>query len=155
MNWSQKDVKQYVKAKEYIDTAIIPLLPFALNKKDEELEKMSLQKEMLDLITYKMENTYKGRMFLFPAYMYLETEDLQNECLRLNQFAQAVQEQPFKHLFYVTPDFRWKKVERDIDGHLLWLPMISNGDVKDDSTQTVIQDQVTQMTDLIRSFWTE
>ena len=48
MKWIQQDIAQYIKAKEYIDTLVIPLVPFHLSN-DQEIAKHAFQTEVLSL----------------------------------------------------------------------------------------------------------
>ncbi len=48
MKWIKKDLQQFIQAKEFVDTAIVPLLPFQLSN-DASLEKDAFQSEALSV----------------------------------------------------------------------------------------------------------
>ena len=42
MKWRDSDLKQYKNTKEYIDTIIIPIIPFQMSQ-DDDLEKLAFR----------------------------------------------------------------------------------------------------------------
>ncbi|HEX6593468.1 MAG TPA: DUF2487 family protein [Bacillota bacterium] len=150
MKWTQKDMTKYVQAKEYIDTIVIPFMPFQIGK-DQDATKYATEHEVLLLLANELERELSGRMMLLPAYFYLKTTDPEKEIERLNAFVNEIQKQPFTHIFFLTFDSSWKKNERLFDGNLLWIPSIQAEDPS--AMQTVVKDQVSQVSELIRSYW--
>ncbi|SET90422.1 Protein of unknown function [Salinibacillus kushneri] len=155
MKWKKQDIEQYVKAKEYIDTAIIPLVPFSMGSTDDELTSLTYQNEVMDLFVDRVEREYKGRIFRLPSYTYTKSSNLENEMERLNSFYEEICKQPFKYVFYLTFDSKWKKFEKGLGGHLLWVPVMKDGDLNSEETQKLLVDQMEQVTDLIQTYWVE
>ncbi|GAA0481028.1 YpiF family protein [Salinibacillus aidingensis] len=155
MKWKKQDIQQYVKSKEYIDTAIIPLVPFSLDRSDEELASLTYQNEVMELFSDRLEKEYKGRVFRLPSYTYIKSSTLEQETERLNLFYEEISKQPFKYVFWLTFDSRWKKYEKGLEGHLLWVPVMKEGDLNNEETQKLLLDQLEQVTDLIKSYWSE
>lgn len=154
MKWEKTDLSQYKEAKEYVDTLIIPLVPFQLSN-DKTYEKEAFQSDVLALFVNKIEKELTGRVMLVPSYNYVSSKETEwdHEIERLNTWIQNCKIQPFQHTFLVTFDTGWKKNEADIDGSLLWFPGIDNGDIQSTEMQSLIKNQVNQIVELIRSYW--
>lgn len=152
MQWVEKDLLQYIQAKEYVDTIFVPLTPFHLSN-DTELAKNAFQGEALSIFINEIEKDLAGRVMLTLNYTYLKSADKQQEASRLNEWVEDISSQPFKHIFFITFDSTWKKHEASLNGSLLWLPGIQTGNLYSKEMHGVIQDQVTQISELIRSYW--
>ncbi|WP_181348252.1 DUF2487 family protein [Thalassobacillus sp. CUG 92003] len=145
------DVEQYVEAKEYIDTLVIPLIPFEPSK-DADFITTSFQVELTHIFTRAIEKEYRGRIFLGPDYYYLKGS-LDEEIARLNQWVEQFEKQSFQHIFLFTVDSKWKKVEKDVNANLLWVPGLKQADLQSTETQSFIQEQARQITELIQAYW--
>lgn len=152
MKWKKSDLNQYKQAKEYIDTILIPLVPFHLSN-DNTMEKSAFQSEVLSVFTNEIENELSGRIMLTPNYSYLKSADQEMEVERLNTWVDDLQKQPFNHVFFVTFDAAWKKNEQAMQGTLVWLPGLHSGDLHNKEMHALIRDQVEQIGELIRSYW--
>ena len=152
MKWKKSDLNQYKQAKEYIDTILIPLVPFHLSN-DNTMEKSAFQSEVLSVFTNEIENELSGRIMLTPNYSYLKSADQEMEVERLNTWVYDLQKQPFNHVFLVTFDAAWKKNEQAMQGTLVWLPGLHSGDLHNKEMHALIRDQVEQIGELIRSYW--
>ena len=152
MKWYSEDLIKYVQAKEYIDTLIIPLEAFHLSQ-ESNLEKDAFHREVLGIYTNEIEKELSGRVLLAPTYTYLKSSNLDNEVIRLNSWIEDVKTQPFTSIFVVTFDNAWKKVEKDLDCNLLWLPGMKPGNIKSEDAVKLIRSQVEQISELIRSYW--
>lgn len=152
MLWKKEDIEQYSKAKEYIDTALIPLVPFSVEK-DEEWKTKTVQYELIHLFTKEMEKEFKGRMVLFPDYAYVSTAAKETEAERLSEWVKNIKTQPFEHIFFLTFDSQWRKQERMLDGTVIWLPGLPGGDIRGEETQSTMKAQVREITEFIRSYW--
>jgi hypothetical protein len=153
MKWNKQDLTKYVQAKEYIDTAIIPLIPFSFQLTDEQLITQAFQKEVVQLLCDRVEVEYAGRVMLLPGYQYIPSIDIEKEINRLNEYVKEIHTLPFQHIFFLTFDPLWKKHEKSLEANLLWLPVMKDGDLQNKETQQIVMDHVHQITDLIRSFW--
>jgi len=152
VKWFSEDLKKYVQAKEYIDTIIIPLEAFHLSQ-ESHLEKDAFHREVLSIYTNEIEKELSGRVLLAPAYSYLKSNDLADEVERLNTWIKDITTQPFQTIFVVTFDSTWKKVEKDLDCNLLWMPGVQTGNIKSKEVMQFIRSQVEQISELIRSYW--
>jgi hypothetical protein len=64
-----------------------------------------------------------------------------------------MQKQPFEHIILFTFDAGWKKYEKELQGNVLWLPGMQTGDLHSKEMQSVIRDQIAQVSEIIRSYW--
>lgn len=154
MRWIQKDMSQYIGAKEYIDSLLIPLSPFQLTDSN-NMAKHAFQTEVLTIFTNELEKELTGRILLTPNYTYIASNDQgkDTDIERINNWIQHAKSQPFNHCFIITFDAAWKKHEQALDGHLIWLPGMTTGDIHSPEMAMVIRDQVNQVSELIRSYW--
>ncbi len=152
MKWTPEDLQKYVQAKEYIDTAIIPVLGFQMND-EKKLEKEAFQREVLSIYTNEIEKELSGRLLLTPPYNYVKSNDMSGELNRLNDWIDHIKEQPFTSVFILTFDNQWKKNEKDLNAELLWFPSVQTGDIKSEETIRMIRNQVDQISELIRTYW--
>lgn len=152
MKWNKDDLSKFKAAKEYVDTVLLPVQAFQITE-DQKLEQDAFHSEVLAIYTSEIEKELSGRVMLFPTYTYLKTKQLETEIKRLNSWIKAAEEQPFKHIFVITFDIDWKKVEKDIAAHLLWLPGMKQTDLRSSEAVTFIRSQVSEISELIRSYW--
>lgn len=152
MKWTPEDLQKYVQAKEYIDTAIIPVLGFQMND-EKKLEKEAYQREVLSIYTNEIEKELSGRLLLTPPYNYVKSDDMTKELERLNNWIDHIKEQPFTSVFILTFDNQWKKIEKNLNAELLWFPSVQTGDIKSEESIRMIRNQVDQISELIRTFW--
>ena len=152
MKWEANDLERYLSAKEYIDTAIIPLQPFQLFD-EEKLEEDAFQREVLKIFSLEIEKELSGRTMLTPTYNYLKSSDISNEITRLNSWIEEINHQPFKTIILLTFESKWKKVEKELNGSMIWLPGIKSGDLRSPETLNLIKNQVEQTSELIKSYW--
>lgn len=152
MKWIKADLERYTEAKEYIDTLLVPVLPFQFSD-DAQLGKSAFQMEVMLVFINELERELMGRVLLAPPYNYLKRANKTTEIQRLSMWIEDAQQQPFEHVFYITFDGTWKKEEQSLKGTLLWLPVPQSGDIYSKEIVTMIRDQVEQVGELIRSFW--
>ncbi len=151
MKWDKDDLKVYYKSKEYVDTVCIPLAPISYEK-EEEAVKLSNQYQSLQLLSTELERNYVGRMMLSPLYTYKKDKNMEMEIKRMNQWIHDFQAD-FKHVFLLTFDVNWRKQEKDLDGQLIWLPATSIEAQPTELTKKWIQEQISQISELIQSYW--
>lgn len=152
MKWVGPDLERYVQAKEYIDTIVMPLIPFNLSDDKDALKKAN-QNEILTIIINEIESELSGRVMLIPNYYYLSTASKNSEVERINDLNINLSTQPFEHSFFITFDTEWKQHEKNLDGNLLWMPGLQSGDIHSKEVALLIRDYVSQICELIRSYW--
>jgi glycine cleavage system pyridoxal-binding protein P len=152
MKWRKSDLQQYVQAKEYIDTILLPLVPMQLSN-DKEADRNSAEAEAMSILANGIEKELTGRTMLLPNYHYLKSANINTEVERLNDWTQDILQQPFEHITYITFDSQWKKQEKELIGNLLWMPAVHAGEIHSKEMQQIIRDQVGQTVELIRTYW--
>lgn len=151
MKWSKKDLEQFVSEKQYIDTLFIPLIPVHASA-DDKMVSSAFQLELNQLFSRIIEEQFKGRIVLAPSYYYVD-ENVENEKNRLNQWIGSFSEQPFSYVFLFSFDRSWRKVEKELDGELLWFPGVRNGDLQSTETQSFVKEQAREIVEIIKEAW--
>lgn len=71
MKYIEEDIKMYIAEKEYIDTAIIPLVPYAIDD-DQEMILTSFQQELMTLYSHQLEQKIERPVISFPGLYVLK-----------------------------------------------------------------------------------
>lgn len=148
MKWIAADIEMYQKAAEYVDTAIIPLLPVSF---DSDMKQSASMAEFIGILTGQLEKQFKGRIFLLPAFMYIK--DHSGNLKILQEWEKTVLDKQFKHLFFVTSDSSWRQHENEMSGTLLWLPSLPLEHMQDQQKVSIVEDQVKQLLTLFTGKW--
>ncbi|KIL44192.1 YpiF family protein [Jeotgalibacillus soli] len=150
MLWNSQEVEVFLKERDYIDTAIVPLLPVSLDK---EMKQAASQGEFMSMLTVVLEKQFKGRMMLLPAYTYMNVEEGEENQLRLQKWTNELKAQGFKHVFCLTSDSSWKEREQNINAEVIWLPTVPLEHMDEPYKRTIIEDQVKQLVTTIVQKW--
>ncbi|AST92237.1 hypothetical protein BC6307_13540 [Sutcliffiella cohnii] len=150
MKWTTKDVTVYEQSKEYIDTAIIPLVPISFKA---DMKNLASLGEYITTLTNELERQFKGRVMLLPTYTYLFHGNGRIKKEVLNEYIQHLEAEGVKHIFLLTSDQQWKQEEEEINGKLLWLPAIPLEDMEEKYKQKLITDQMNQLLPIFISKW--
>lgn len=155
MQWKYEDMNMYVQSKEYVDTLLVPLVPFtyATNENDEEIKKRAFQAELSDIFMNEIEKQYKGRLLIAPSYTYLSPLVSEKEVERINEWVKQAENSGFEHILFFTFDNGWKKIERKLDASLVWIPAGQVSEIQSPEAQKLIQSQIEQVMELITSYW--
>ena len=139
MKWIPQDIDLYEQAKEYVDTAVLPLFPVSFDTKMKETAGMS---EFINLLTIQLERQLKGRLLLLPGFIYIKNKNWEKYIHEIHNWEQELQAKGFKHLFLVTSDSDWKAVENQVSSKLIWLPSLPFEDMEDKYKNSLLEDQV-------------
>lgn len=151
MKWVPADIEKFVKASEYIDTAVIPLLPVSLGDDIKETASMA---DFADILSSQLERQLQGRILLLPGFSYLKNTASESLAL-LQKWEAELLDRQFNHVFYITSDMGWKQQEKLLKGTLLWLPSLPLHQMDEGSKVSVMEDQVRQLMNLFISKWRE
>jgi hypothetical protein len=149
MKWHTKDVDEYFHAKEYVDTAIIPLLPIQWN---DELKSSVAMGEFISLISEGLERQLRGRVFLLPSFSYMKKEDRSKILPNLKAIETELKENGIKHIIYITSDSDWKRLEENLKT-LIWLPTLPLQHVKQENKLSILEEQVKEVMKLVMEEW--
>ena len=150
MRWMAADVEMYQKAAEYVDTAIVPLLPVSFG---EDMKQNASMAEFIGILTTQLEKQFKGRIFLLPDFVYLK--GLDSSINGLKEWENTLLDKQFKHVFYITSDSSWRQHEKGLSGNLLWLPSLSLEHMQEQQKVTLVEEQVNQLLSLFTEKWQE
>lgn len=152
MKWISKDIETYLSAKEYVDTAVIPLYSVTFGN---EMSQSASNAEFITLLTNYLERQFTGRLVLFPPFTYLKNDDSENIVNQLKNWEENIEKNEFKHIFYITSESDWKIHEDKLTGSLIWLPSLPLGTLNDQQKNSMIESQVKQLLDLFTRKWHE
>lgn len=150
MRWVAADVEMYQKAAEYVDTAIVPLMPVSFG---EDMKQNASMSEFIGILTTQLEKQFKGRIFLLPDFVYIKGHEASINVLK--EWENTLLDKQFKHVFYVSSDSSWRQHERDLSGNLLWLPSLSLEHMQEQQKVSIVGDQVKQLLSLFTEKWQE
>ncbi|MEH7331370.1 YpiF family protein [Neobacillus drentensis] len=152
MKWIPQEVETYLNAKEYVDTAVVPLYSVSVGG---EMKQSAAAAEFITLLTSHLERQFTGRIVLFPPFTYLKdvsTEKVFNELLN---WESSIFQSEFKHVFYITSEIEWRESSEKLKGSLIWLPAIPLEQMSDSQKLTIIDSQVKQLLTLFTQKWHE
>jgi hypothetical protein len=152
VKWNPQDVEVYLQSKEYVDTAVIPLLPVAF---DSEMGQAAAMSEFITLVTGQLERQFKGRILLLPGFSYLKIVEEENTFTNLLDWETQLKSNGFKHIFYLTSDVFWKPFDDRLSGSLIWIPSIPLETMQESMKISVVESQIKQMINLFTREWHE
>lgn len=148
MYFQVKDVQQYQQNKEFIDTAIVPLV--SLRFDEEQMAKSSSEVEFLMALTSFVEQQFKGRLMLIPPFSY--TEETKDEKL-VPIVKKNLREGGFKHVIFITCDHFWTKLQDEAD--VIWLPAIPMESMDKDVKKRILEEQLKQVIPVLSAKWSQ
>ena len=152
MKWVPQDIETYITAKEYVDTAIIPLYAVSVG---EDMKQSAASAEFITLLTNHLERQFTGRLLLFPPFTYLKNEEREKSVTTLQEWEKTISQGSFKHLFYITSDIDWRNREEELNGSLIWLPTLPLEQMNNSQKMEMIDSQVKQLFVLFTQKWHE
>ncbi|WP_347549863.1 YpiF family protein [Pseudalkalibacillus hwajinpoensis] len=150
MKWTETDIAVYEKEREYVDTAIVPLVPISLTSNIKTIVSMG---EYITIISGELERQLKGRLLLIPAVTYLQTESMDERVDRLKQVEAELFKGGMKHIITLTADIDWKQSEGQVESALLWMPAIPLEHMEGQYKMETISAQVKQVLQFVTNTW--
>lgn len=99
MKWELTTADQFIEAKEYIDTAIVPLIKIELG---EQFKPALINSTWLTGVASGVEGQLMGRVMLFPVYSYTGLEKEDHLIANLNTYTTHLQQHGFKNVIFLT-----------------------------------------------------
>jgi hypothetical protein len=149
MNWNVKDIEVFETEKEYIDTAVIPMIPIDFIK---NIKSSATQTEFISLLTFHLERQFKGRMIITPPFTYLMGSN-EGNVGEVRKWDARMKESGVKHVFFLTSDSDWKKTEEAFNDQLIWIPSIPLEHLDEQYKHSIMEDQVKQLLNVIVQKW--
>lgn len=146
MYWNSKDMSVFMEQKEFVDTAVIPLL--LIDGQASKLKQNASSAEFLMALTAFIENQFKGRVILMPPVSYTTRSNRQ----QLGQeWDEMLKEAGFKHLFFVSSDVEWVTEESTLN--VIYTPSIPLESMDRKLRQSVLDDQLRQIIPVFAKRW--
>jgi hypothetical protein len=117
MKWDLVSVEKYISAKEYIDTAIVPLITIELGP---NMKEYVLEAEVLTGVVEYIEEQLMGRVLLFPPFSYIKQEEVQ-VLSAINHFTEYLESNDFENVVWVTYDTSMKTVFEELKGKVVYI----------------------------------
>lgn len=150
VKWVPQDVEMYLKAKEFVDTAVIPLIPLSFG---DDMKQAAAMSEFTVLTASFLERQFAGRMLLLPSFTYLTTDDHEKRLKNLQAWICALKNNQMSHIFFLTSDSEWKMLEEEIKETLIWFPVLLLENLEYSQKLTIIESQATQILTLFTGKW--
>lgn len=145
MKFQAEDADLFLQSKDYIDTAIIPLVGIDAS----HIKQTVSLGEFTMLVAEDLERQLKGRVFLFPPHTYLEVNNRkQEDILAVKQSL----EEHFQHVVFITSDNKWKE-QLEVSESAFILQSVPLEHLKVNLKQKVIQDSVEQILNFLLQKW--
>ena len=146
MYWNSKDMSVFIEQKEFIDTAVVPLL--LIDGQANKLKQNASSTEFLMALTAFIENQFKGRVILMPPVTYTTRS---NRHQLGQEWDETLKEAGFKHLFFVSSDMTWVTEESALD--VIYTPSIPLENMDQKLRQSVLDDQLRQIIPVFAKRW--
>lgn len=150
MKWISTDIDMYIKAKEYVDTILIPLIPITLKKDVKSAVEMG---EYITIMSTELEREFKGRLLALPAFTYLKEENAAQLKDRLNNWYANMNEEEVKHILLITADPDWKLQEKELEATLLLVPSIPLDEIDQKYMEQLVKSQMKQLKTIVMNLW--
>ncbi|WP_053366950.1 YpiF family protein [Bacillus sp. FJAT-27245] len=150
MKWSAEDIKSYIEAKEYVDTAIIQLVPLEFG---EGLAGAASAAEYIGLLATQLERQFTGRVLLLPPFTYLKEEGVAEAFARLSKWEERLADEGIRNIFFLTSAQEWRNAEENLNGSLIWLPALPLASIDERQKVLLVNDQVKQLMQLFTNKW--
>ncbi|OLN23517.1 hypothetical protein BTO30_04490 [Domibacillus antri] len=150
MNWNGKDTALFLQQKEYIDTAIVPVVPADFSP---AMTQAAEQYEFIQLLVTFLEKQFKGRLLVTPPYAYLPDRD--EKVNDAAEWAERLKAAGFKHIFFFTSGSAWRQEEEKTGASVIWVPSVPLGDMEDTVKYSLIENQAKQIVNIIVQKWQE
>ncbi|PCK20970.1 hypothetical protein CEY02_10105 [Bacillus pumilus] len=145
MKFQAEDADRFLQSKDYIDTAIIPLVGMNAG----QIKQTVSLGEFTILVAEELERQLKGRVFLFPPHTYLEVNDRkQEDTLAVKQSLQ----EHFQHVVFITSDHNWNGYS-EMSESVFMLKPVPLEHLKVELKQKIIQDSVEQILNFLLQKW--
>lgn len=147
MKWKTTDFDTYASARDYIDTAIIPLIPVTWEREMKALISMG---EYTTTLSEELERQLVGRVFLFPPFTYLKHESKEERNARLLKWKEEI-EKELKFVFFMTSDPTWSGV----DSSIISMPAIPLENMEMKYKKEIISEQMNNLLKIVTKKWQE
>ncbi len=145
MHWNGKDTAVFQTQKEYIDTAVVPLV--LVDGSEHGFQFAASAADFTLSLANVIENQFKGRVVLFPSFSYTATQDKPS---LLEAWKEELNKAQFKHVFFITSDREWSSIETE---SIIWIPSIPLDSMDQKMKLSILEDQLRQLVPTFAKKW--
>lgn len=147
LKWNSKDADIYSQSKEYVDTAVVPLIAISTG---DQFKSIVSKGECTELIASELERQLKGRIFLFPPFSYIKNDNQVIESLKKwkNEIGET-----FHHVIFLTTEEEWKQSETEVKDDVICIPNIPLEHMDESLKKKLVQDQIEQILNILLQYW--
>ena len=145
MHWNGKDVAVFQTQKEYIDTAIVPLV--LVDGSTQGFQFAASAADFTLSLANVIENQFKGRVVLFPSFSYTPSQDKPS---LLKAWREELLKADFKYTFFVTSDRDWSTIG---DDSIIWIPSVPLESMDPKMKLSILEDQLRQLVPTFSKNW--
>ena len=146
MYFNAKDITEFMAQKEFIDTAIVPLVSVDLS--NEKIKQSGAEADFILSLTAFIEQQFKGRLLVMTPFSY-------SAVMKNEEMPKVVETQlhnaGFKHVFFITCDHFWTNIQEVIN--LIWLPAIPLESMDKSVKNSILEDQLRQVIPVLSTKW--
>lgn len=150
MRWTIRSIEAYLKDREYVDTAVVPLVPVSWKSEVKATVEFG---EFAALLVDGLEQQLRGRVVHFPPFTYLKAESIELRLERLMEWEHELKENGFKHVFFICSDPEWKMVEEKTANSIIWLPAVPLEYMSQENSEEILSSQIKQLLKIIMLKW--
>ncbi|MCY8069511.1 YpiF family protein [Bacillus inaquosorum] len=145
MRWRITDAKDYLQTKDYIDTAVIPLI----NIKVGAHFKITAEKgEFTQLLSDELERQLKGRVYLLPPYTYVDRNEKTVQGLK-DLREELISE--FPHVVLLTSDENWNS--ENALGKIIVTPSVPLEHLNDSLKRKILDERTAEILNVLLQLW--
>ncbi|MGN1385584.1 MAG: YpiF family protein [Bacillus sp. (in: firmicutes)] len=149
MKWIPQDMEMFLQAREYVDTAVMPLIGITF---EEQAKQTASVHDFISIVSRQVEQQYKGRVLLLPPLSYYSDWPKQEKLDLLLKWKSDLDEQ-FAHVLFLTSDVEWKTLETELGQTILWTNHIPLEHLEEKYKQPMIEEQVKSLLTTISQKW--
>ncbi|MEZ0116137.1 UNVERIFIED_ORG: hypothetical protein ABRZ91_000094 [Heyndrickxia coagulans] len=150
--WRAKDMELYQQERYFIDTAVLPLVPVSFG---DHIRQLASGYEWIQMIAGCLESQFKGRIVLLPAFPYLQQTIPDSAGPAIKSWEAELTESGFRHIFYLTSDPGWQRLQAELNGNVVWLPAVPLEHMEQKQQDAIVDEQVKQLISIIVRSWGE
>jgi hypothetical protein len=150
LKWQTNDYDTYRGAKEYIDTALVPLIPIHWG---EDMKSIILMGEFTTLISEELERQLKGRMYLFPPFTYLKEETADERLNRLSNLEKQIVQSGMPFVVFLTSDPDWAGQDMALKNSIISIPAVPMEHMEETYKKEIISEQIKHLLKIVTINW--
>lgn len=148
MYFNAKDITDFMAQKDFIDTAIVPLVSVDLS--NEKIKQSGAEADFLMSLIAFVEQQFKGRLLVMPPFSY-------STVMKNEEMPQVLETElhnaGFKHVFFITCDHFWTNIGEKVN--VIWLPAIPLESMDKGVKNSILEDQLRQVIPNLSTKWAQ